>query len=266
MKDDLKKKNTEESQSFFREVQIEFLIHELKDPVSVAETGLRTVLERREKYGELTLRQEKTLKRVLRNIKKSREMLYSLLEIGRSQARCFDLCEFTPADVLYDILMDCLEIMEAPIAEQCAKYDNKDAVLEFLAGKGIILHIEPGMENTGINQDKTKFYRIVGNLVKNALHHRKKSIKIRMEKAGENIKIEVSDDGPGIDPKNHKMVFQRYSQVKENACSVFTRKGHGLGLAGARILARCLGGDIVLESAKDKGACFRLVLPLSAEN
>ncbi len=266
MKNDFKKYNIEESQSFFREVQIEFLIHELKDPVSVAETGLRTVLERRKKYGDLTSRQEKTLKRVLRNIKKSREMLYSLLEIGRSQAKCFDLCEFIAADVLYDVLMDCLEIMEASVAEECARYDNKDEVLEFLAQKGIILAIEPDMENLAINQDKTKFYRIVGNLVKNALHHKRKNIKIKMERAGDNIKIEVSDDGPGIDPKNHNMVFERYSQVKEDACSVFTRKGHGLGLAGARILARCLGGDIILESARDKGACFRLVLPLSIKD
>jgi hypothetical protein len=66
---------------FFREIEIEFLIHELKDPISVIETGVRMLLERRERHGPLSLRQEKTLKRVLRNAQKARNMMYGLLEI-----------------------------------------------------------------------------------------------------------------------------------------------------------------------------------------
>jgi C4-dicarboxylate-specific signal transduction histidine kinase len=41
------------------------------------------------------------------------------------------------------------------------------------------------------------------------------------------------------------------------------RNGHGLGLAGARIIARCLGGNIEVDCAEGKGATFRLRLPLS---
>jgi signal transduction histidine kinase len=40
------------------------------------------------------------------------------------------------------------------------------------------------------------------------------------------------------------------------------RKGHGLGLAGANIISRCLGGGLELESEKGKGATFRLTLPV----
>ena len=36
---------------FFRELEIQFLIHELKDPIAIIETGLRTLLEKREKFG-----------------------------------------------------------------------------------------------------------------------------------------------------------------------------------------------------------------------
>jgi signal transduction histidine kinase len=56
------------------------------------------------------------------------------------------------------------------------------------------------------------------------------------------------------------MVFRRYAQVKE--CSIVPRKGHGLGLAGANIISRCLGGSLELESEKGKGATFRLSIPL----
>ena len=36
-------------QGFFKEVQVEFLVHELKDPLSVIETGIRTLVEKQGK-------------------------------------------------------------------------------------------------------------------------------------------------------------------------------------------------------------------------
>ena len=78
----------------YREIEIEFLVHELKDPVSVIETGVRFLLENREKYGALTQRQEKTLQRMLRSARKARGMLHDILEIGRSKAGCFNSCRF----------------------------------------------------------------------------------------------------------------------------------------------------------------------------
>ena len=84
-----------------------------------------------------------------------------------------------------------------------------------------------------------------------------------MDREAHQLLVEIADDGPGIDPDYHEMIFRRYAQVKE--CSIAPRNGHGLGLAGARILARCLGGDIELKSKKGKGATFRLRLPLNIE-
>jgi two-component system, OmpR family, sensor kinase len=53
----------EKAEQFFREIEIEFLVHELKDPIAIIETGLRTLLERQDKFGALSARQESTLKR-----------------------------------------------------------------------------------------------------------------------------------------------------------------------------------------------------------
>ena len=80
----------------------------------------------------------------------------------------------------------------------------------------------------------------------------------------ENLIVAVSDDGQGVEPEHQDMIFKRYAQVKE--CSIVPRKGHGLGLAGALILARCLGGDIILDSRPGQGATFRLVLPMKMES
>ncbi|MGA8020769.1 MAG: hypothetical protein WCA42_18020, partial [Desulfobacterales bacterium] len=64
-----------EAGRFFREVEIEFLIHELKDPFAIIETGVRTLLEKKDKFGPLTPRQEKILKRTLRSSNRARTML-----------------------------------------------------------------------------------------------------------------------------------------------------------------------------------------------
>jgi signal transduction histidine kinase len=84
-----------------------------------------------------------------------------------------------------------------------------------------------------------------------------------MEVQGERLAVAVVDDGPGIEPDHHELIFKRYAQVKE--CAMVERKGHGLGLAGALIMARSLGGDIEVVSRKGEGATFRLTLPLQLE-
>ncbi len=254
---------TRDSEKFFRELQIEFLIHELKDPVSVIETGIRTLLEKKEKYGELSPRQEKTLKRTLRNSQKVRAMLYDLLEIGRSEAGCFHFCRFHPAKAVYDVLTDALDIMAENISEQCRGCREQDDALKILSDCGILLNIFPSVTDTEIVQDETKFRQIVGNLIKNALHFRKEQIEIRMEQNDDCLSVEVSDDGPGIGPEHRQTLFQRYRQFTQTE-SALQRKGHGLGLAGSFILATHIGGTIELNSKKENGAVFRLILPITA--
>jgi signal transduction histidine kinase len=110
-------------------------------------------------------------------------------------------------------------------------------------------------------QDEIKFRQIVANLIKNALHHRDERIEIRMVEEEGYLLFEVTDDGPGVEPEHHKMIFQRYRRVNDDATS--NRKGHGLGLAGALISARSIGGNIEIKSHKGIGATFRLVLPMT---
>ena len=103
-------------EQFFREIEIQFLIHELKDPIAIIETGLRTLLEKQEKFGPLSSKQQNTLKRTLRNSKKARSMLNNLLEIGRSESGCFICSHFEPAQSVYEALKDSLEIMTGPLS------------------------------------------------------------------------------------------------------------------------------------------------------
>ena len=248
---------------FFKEIEIEFLVHELKDPIAIIETGLRTLLERQDKFGLLSPRQESTLKRALRNSKKARELLHNLLEIGRSEAGCFIGERFHPSKSVMQALTDALESNAWNVFEKYSSYENETEALNFLSSRGIILDISPPTVDLEMFQDEIKFRQIIGNLIKNALHHRRQRVTIRQELAGDYLVISVTDDGPGIEPEQHEMVFRRYAQVKE--CAIVPRKGHGLGLAGADIISRCLGGRLELESTKGKGATFRLIIPLTLQ-
>ncbi len=245
---------------FFEKLDIEFLIHEMKDPLAIIETGVRTLLERQNKYGTLNDRQLKTLKRVLRNTHKARGMIYGLLEIGRSEAGGFVLCEFPPAEATYDALVEAHEAMVGEVPDVISQYGDFVPTDGFFSENQIFIDFTPESDACRLYQDRIKYGQIVGNLIKNALHHRKNRLEIRLRRQSDLLILEVSDDGPGIDPAHHQGVFQRYQQLAPS--SAVSRKGHGLGLAGARTIARLMGGDIHITGQQNKGATFRLELPI----
>jgi two-component system, OmpR family, sensor kinase len=257
------RRSEEAATGFFQEISIEFLIHELKDPIAIIETGLRTVLEKKDKYGPLTPKQANTLMRSLRNTRKAWGILNDLLEIGRSQSGCFVCRRFTALAALQQALKDALETVTGPASEAIGKYQVEAELIALLNGNHIFLHLPVDAASVEMFQDETKFRQIAGNLFKNALHHRRQRMDVHMEINADRLVVGVVDDGPGIEPGHYELIFKRYTQVKE--CSMVDRKGHGLGLAGSLIMARSLGGDIEVSSRKGAGATFRLTLPLELE-
>jgi two-component system OmpR family sensor kinase len=248
---------------FFRDISVEFLIHELKDPISVIETAVRMLLEKSDKYGPLTNRQEKTLKRALRNSKKARSLLADLLEVGRSDVGCFQCRLFNPVSVVEDVFMEALEATDAVLWEALQEIGletNREAVLR---QRDIRFTSSDGARCAKLCQDEAKFRQIVGNLIKNAFQHRRQLLEIRMDCREEQLIIDVLDDGPGVEKENRELIFKRYARLQE--CVMLSRTGHGLGLAGARILARHLGGDITVRNHHGAGAVFCLTLPLNLD-
>jgi signal transduction histidine kinase len=190
-------------------------------------------------------------------------MLNNLLEIGRSESGCYICAHFEPAKSVYQALKDSLEIMTGPLSDELGKYQEEKDAASLLSQNGIYLEFSARVQNTEIFQDEVKFRQIAGNLFKNALHHRRAQVNIKMDIEGQDLIMAISDDGPGVEPEHRELIFKRYAQVKE--CAIVPRKGHGLGLAGALILARCLGGDIKLDSRQGQGATFILRLPVKLE-
>jgi two-component system OmpR family sensor kinase len=244
---------------FFRELDTQLLVHELKSPLSLIEATTRTLLEHTARLGPLTERQERALKRILRGAVRGRSTVEQLLEVGRAEASQFADAELAPAEAVFRVVLDAVEGHDGTLADRLSAASDDSQRLAVLAEAGIHLTIAPGVERLRIVQDPVKFDLIVGNLLQNALRFRRQVLDVVVQQDGDRVVVTVRDDGPGIAPEHHAAVFERYRQVPAN--DGLERKGHGLGLAGALILARRLGGDIGLDSTPGQGATFRLMIP-----
>ena len=107
--------------------------------------------------------------------------------------------------------------------------------------------------------DEERVQQIGRALLDNALRHTPPGTNVRVAVESEDgiVRLAVSDDGPGIDPRVRDHLFERFSRGPET-----TVAGSGLGLAIADELAQRMGGSIVVESAE---GLTRFALVLRAE-
>lgn len=115
-------------------------------------------------------------------------------------------------------------------------------------------------EQSYITTDKTKLNKILSNLIENAMKYTNEGmIEIGYFIENDFLKLFVKDTGIGISPKNHQLIFERFSQ--ENKEITHKLGGLGLGLSISKENAQLLGGDITLESEKGKGSTFYVTIP-----
>lgn len=82
-------------------------------------------------------------------------------------------------------------------------------------------------------------------------------VTIRTERAGDEVRIEVSDTGTGIRPEHRSRLFEPFFTTKAPG------QGTGLGLPVSYGIVERHGGRIEVESEPGKGATFRVCLPLA---
>jgi signal transduction histidine kinase len=74
------------------------------------------------------------------------------------------------------------------------------------------------------------------------------------------VEIRVSDTGIGMRACDRERIFERFTQGKSGLSRDF--QGLGLGLPVARLLARKMGGDVVLASSQvGSGSTFAVTMP-----
>jgi signal transduction histidine kinase/HAMP domain-containing protein len=112
-----------------------------------------------------------------------------------------------------------------------------------------------GSESAVVSLDAEALSRALRNLVRNAVEAGAKHIDIHVLQQPEEVRLTVTDDGPGLPQAQADQVFEPFFTTKA--------KGTGLGLAISRQELEEIGGQLLCAQADTGGAVFTMVLPLA---
>ncbi|NNG40655.1 PAS domain-containing sensor histidine kinase [Flexivirga sp. ID2601S] len=102
--------------------------------------------------------------------------------------------------------------------------------------------------------DADRLTQVVSNLLENAVGHGAGKITTTIDVVGDEVRLDIADEGPGIAPEHRSLVFSRFWQAGRRG------NGNGLGLFVVQGLAQAHGGHVeVLET--EHGATFCVTLP-----
>jgi signal transduction histidine kinase len=123
-------------------------------------------------------------------------------------------------------------------------------------------HLDVPIDLPPVRADAELLRQAVLNLCVNAIQAMQEvgkggNLTVRARPDAGGAAIEVTDDGPGMDPDTVKHVFEPFYTTKAS--------GTGLGLAIVRQAAEAHGGQVEVESVRGKGATFRIRIPAPPE-
>ena len=108
--------------------------------------------------------------------------------------------------------------------------------------------------------DRLALEQTFSNLLDNALKYLKPGVPGEIHVTGRRksgyIVYEVTDNGRGIDQKDHQRIFDLFRRAGAQ-----DRPGQGIGLAHVRALVRRMGGTLSVSSEPDQGSTFTVMLP-----
>ena len=130
--------------------------------------------------------------------------------------------------------------------------------------KGIEVNYENGFDISLIEMNELELYRIITNIVNNAVRVleeiKNPTINIRIYKINMQAGIEIENNGPMIVEKNIRKIFEHGFTTKENSDS-----SHGYGLSIVKELIENSNGTIEVISTELK-TIFKIVLPAKCNN
>ena len=220
------------------------IYHDLRGPLHTINgsiTKLGSVLAGHENPAVLTL-----LQIGIQSTRQLRRMVDSLLDIRRLEDGNAILdCQPMELRVL---LIDAVQLVQPLI---------------FDAGQKLRFNVPSDLPLVEIDGDM--MVRVVINLIENATKYTPEGGDIvlgaQVDEANNQVKISVSDSGPGIPYHLQHQIFDKFNRVNYTDAP----PGVGLGLAFCRIAVEAHGGTIWVESEPGNGASFVFTLPLDTE-
>lgn len=128
--------------------------------------------------------------------------------------------------------------------------------------KGLSFSYRPSEEVLQCLADETMLYQVINNIVGNAIKFTETgSIDVSTYAMNNvNAVIAIRDTGIGISDEFLPRIFNPFEQ--ESSGRSRSHEGTGLGLSISKRYIELLGGEIVVQSRKDHGSTFEIILPL----
>lgn len=171
------------------------------------------------------------------SIGKMDRLITAILNLTREGRR-----EFKPEKI--DV-RELIETIVATVAHQAAEADAQ-------------IRVQPLPD---IVSDRLALEQIFSNLIDNALKYLKAGVPGDISISGRtklgSAIFEVTDNGRGIDAKDHQRIFDLFRRAGTQ-----DKPGQGIGLAHVRALVRRLGGTMSVTSELQAGSTFTITLPL----
>ena len=171
------------------------------------------------------------------SIAKMDRLISAILNLTREGKR-----EFEP------VRIDMRELIEAIISTLAHQADEAKAEIRVAPLPDIV-------------SDRLALEQIFSNIIDNAIKYLKPGVPGEIAIRGRTklgfAVFEISDNGRGIDPRDHQRIFDLFRRAGTQ-----DRPGQGIGLAHVRALVRRLGGTMSVSSELNQGSTFTITLPI----
>jgi len=214
--------------------------HELKTPLTALREGAELLSE--EVVGKLTPEQREIAEILRHNSIELQKLIEDLLSYGASQSH-------KPAVAVGRV--------------ELQRVANRVIDDQKLALRAKHLKFDVNVQDVTLNADSEKLRVMLDNLVSNAIKFSPVggTIRVSARKAGDEVELDVVDEGPGIAPEERSLVFEPFYRGRKAADALV--KGTGIGLSVVREYVQMHGGTAeVVDSSP--GAHIRVRLPLAA--
>jgi signal transduction histidine kinase len=232
-----------------REELFTVVSHELRTPVTVIGGYNRLLLT--EEVGPLNEEQRGFLQESTKSCQRLNAFIENLLEASR-EAQGGEVLEVSHGS-LADAIESVVELLR-PLLEE----------------RGLRCRVELAPDARRARFDRLRVEQVLTNLVGNAIKYSRPGGSIEIEtrlpprrapSERRFVEVRVSDDGPGVAPRDRERIFEPYVRVGDEARA----GGLGLGLAICRRLVEAHGGTIAVSDRPGGGARFTFTLPVDGD-
>lgn len=211
--------------------------HELRSPLTTLSASIEVLEGKRHEMPE---RAQAALDLLVADVQRFTAMVADLLEISR-----------------FDAGNASLQLDDVRIAELVS-------LAVGLRRTAVDVEIEPAASACMVQVDKRRLVRVLANLLDNADAYGGGATLVSVEVADNDVRIAVTDEGPGVDAADRIRIFERFSRGGTVAGRRGAGEGVGLGLALVKEHIGLHGGRVWVEDGPDGiGARFVVELPLA---